>query len=72
MKPRQNGPDLEDDMAMTTDEAADYLGVSVRRVRAMIGSGMLPAEREGRGYKIRRTDLRRMPRRPVGRPRTRR
>ena len=37
---------------LTTKEAATLLGVTDRRVRAMIGAGQLPAHQLGRDYAI--------------------
>ena len=37
---------------LTTKEAANLLGVTDRRVRAMIGAGQLPAHQLGRDYAI--------------------
>ena len=37
---------------LTTKEAASVLGVTDRRVRAMIGAGQLPAHQLGRDYAI--------------------
>jgi excisionase family DNA binding protein len=42
---------------LTTAEAAAALGVSVRRVRAMITEGKLPAHRVGRDYAIEEDSL---------------
>lgn len=53
---------------LTTAEAADLLGVIPRRVRALIESGKLPAERIGRDWAIKPKDLDRLDRTP-GRPR---
>jgi len=53
---------------LTTASAAAYLNVTTGRVRALIRSGQLPAERFGRDYSIRLTDLKRLKRRPAGRP----
>ncbi len=53
---------------LTTAEAADLLGVIPRRVRALIESGKLPAERLGRDWAIKRKDLDELDRTP-GRPR---
>ncbi len=53
---------------LTTTEAADLLGVIPRRVRALIESGKLPAERMGRDWAIKPKDLARLDRTP-GRPR---
>ena len=58
---------------MTTKQAAEALGVSVRRVRAMIEAGQLPAEKFGRDWMIDEKDLAavrdRKPGYPKGRPR---
>lgn len=42
---------------VTTSEAAELLGVSVRRVRAMIAENKLPAHRIGRDYAIEKESL---------------
>ncbi len=55
-------------LMLTTTQAADVLGVSARRVRALIQSGRLPAERIGRDWTVRREDLDKLERK-VGRPR---
>jgi excisionase family DNA binding protein len=55
---------------LTTQQAAESLGVSQRRVRALIASGRLRAHQVGRTWVIRPSSvaaLRRMGRRP-GRP----
>lgn len=41
----------------TCDQVADYLGVSVRTVKRLIGSGKLPALRLGRALRVRHEDL---------------
>jgi excisionase family DNA binding protein len=57
-------------MAMiTTQEAAELLGVSVRRVTALIKSGKIPSERFGRAHVINEDDLKLVAERKVGRPR---
>ena len=53
---------------LTTKEVAEKLGVSLRRVQAMIESGRLPATKFGRDYMIRKTDLKIVENRKVGRP----
>lgn len=53
---------------LTTKEVAEKLGVSLRRVQAMIGSGRLPATKFGRDYMIREADLKVVENRKVGRP----
>lgn len=42
---------------LTTEEAAEQLGVSTRRIRAMITSGRLPAKKYGRDWIIDAVDL---------------
>ena len=41
---------------MGTGEAAEFLGVSKRRVQQLVETGLLPAERAGRVWVIRQTD----------------
>src|SRR4051794_41787435 len=57
---------------LTTKDAADRLGLSVRGVQALIAKGVLPGERMGRDYLVRAADVERVkasrPRR--GRPTT--
>ncbi len=53
---------------LTTQEAAEQLGVSVRRVTELITSGRLPAERFGRAYMINDSDLKFVEDRKPGRP----
>jgi len=50
-------------------KAAFLLGVTPRRVQALITSGKLRAERIGRDYLIDPADLPTLERRPPGRPR---
>jgi excisionase family DNA binding protein len=45
------------DETLTTPEAAAELGVSVRRVEALIKAGRLRARKAGRYWLIRRADL---------------
>jgi excisionase family DNA binding protein len=52
-----------------TGKAAELLGVSENRVRQLINSGQLPAERIGRTFVIRRRDLDVFAALPPGRPR---
>lgn len=54
---------------ITTTEAAEELGVTAGRVRAMIAAGHLPARKIGRDWAIRRRDLDRVRERKTGRPR---
>jgi excisionase family DNA binding protein len=52
-----------------TTEAAKRLGVSSNRVRALIESGRLKAQKIGREYAINPSDLKAVQNRKVGRPR---
>src|ERR1700694_4159122 len=53
---------------ISVDQAALALGVSARRVRALIGSNRLPAVRLGRSWALDRSDLRSHGRGGGGRP----
>lgn len=53
---------------MTTTEAAERLGVTPARVRQMVLSGQLPAEKFGRDLVIKASDLELVKNRPMGRP----
>jgi excisionase family DNA binding protein len=52
----------------TTNEAAQELGVTAVRIRAMIRDKRLPAEKFGRDYKIKESDLNLVRERKPGRP----
>jgi excisionase family DNA binding protein len=54
---------------LTTKQAATRLGVTTRRVVAMIQADQLPAEKFGRDYIIKEKDLKLVEGRKVGRPR---
>jgi excisionase family DNA binding protein len=54
---------------LTTNEVAARLGVTVKRVQAMIRGGRLPAEKMGRDYFINEADLKLVEDRKPGRPR---
>lgn len=61
--------DLAPGSRLTTAEAAVELGITQRRVQALIATGQLPATRIGRQYMISRVDLELARERPpVGRP----
>ncbi len=53
---------------LTTKDAAEKLGVSVRRVQALINNGNLPAQKLGRDYVIQESDLDLVKNRKPGRP----
>lgn len=53
---------------LTTQEAAERLGVTAIRVRQLIADGRLPAEKFGRDYMIKEEDLRLVEDRKPGRP----
>jgi excisionase family DNA binding protein len=53
---------------LTTKEAAERLGVSPARVRQLVLSGELPAEKFGRDLMIKEGDLKLVADRPIGRP----
>ena len=55
---------------LTTVDAAAIIGVSRRRVLALITEGRLPAEKVGFQYLIKRKDLAKVKDRKPGRPRT--
>ena len=54
---------------LTTSEVAIILKVTNTRVRQMILAGDLPSKKRGRDHFIRRSDLRLVENRQVGRPR---
>lgn len=53
---------------LTTKAAAERLGVSPARVRQLVLSGELPAEKFGRDLMIKEDDLKLVADRPMGRP----
>ncbi len=55
---------------LTTAQAAQRLGIKVRRVQQLIESGRLSATRFGRAWLIDSADLERVRKRPVGRPKS--
>jgi excisionase family DNA binding protein len=54
---------------LTTAQAAERLGISVRRVQQLVKDGRLPAEQFGGALMIREEDLKLIENRKVGRPR---
>ena len=53
---------------LTTKEAAERLGVTTGRVRAMIAAGRLRAEKFGRDHQIKESDVELVMERHRGRP----
>ncbi len=53
---------------LTTKQVAERLEVSVRRVHQFIEEGRLPAEKMGRDYIIKESDLKLLDDRQTGRP----
>ena len=53
---------------LTTDQAGKLLGVTVRRVRALIEAGRLPASKFGKVWMINKKDLKKVAVRKPGRP----
>jgi excisionase family DNA binding protein len=53
---------------ITSKEASEELGITVRRVLALIKAGKLPAQKLGRDWVIRRSDLDFVRVRKPGRP----
>jgi excisionase family DNA binding protein len=56
------------DAYISTNEAADRLGITRQRVLQLIKGGRLPAEKFASVYMIRPADLKRVEDRPQGRP----
>jgi excisionase family DNA binding protein len=54
---------------LTTEQAADRLGVTPARVRVLIREGRLPAQSFGRAHMINENDLKLVEERKPGRPR---
>ena len=54
---------------LTTEQAAEWLGVTPARVRVLIREGRLPAQNFGRAYMISEVDLKLVADRKPGRPR---
>jgi excisionase family DNA binding protein len=53
---------------LTTKQAAERLGITPRRVQALIEAERLPATKFGRDYQIREKDLKLVENRKRGRP----
>ena len=59
---------MTDEILLTTPEVAERLGVSIRRVQALIYDGRLPSQQFGRDHLIRESDLALVTDRKPGRP----
>jgi excisionase family DNA binding protein len=53
---------------LTTKEVADALGISLRQVQTLIQREKLPAQKFGRDYMVKESDLKLVHERPKGRP----
>jgi excisionase family DNA binding protein len=53
---------------LTTKQVADRLGVTIKRIQAMIRDERLPAQKFGRDYMIKESDLKLVEDRKPGRP----
>jgi excisionase family DNA binding protein len=53
---------------LTSKQAAEKLGITPRRVVALVTAGRLPASKFGRDYMIKEADLKLVKDRKVGRP----
>ncbi|HEX7176783.1 MAG TPA: helix-turn-helix domain-containing protein [Pyrinomonadaceae bacterium] len=53
---------------LTTKQVAERLGITPRRVQALVTAGRLPATKFGRDYLIKEKDLKLVEERKVGRP----
>lgn len=56
------------DNLISTKEAAEKLGISLRRVQALVTSGRLPAQKIGNSYVVKEADLELVRERKAGRP----
>ena len=59
---------MEEENYLTTPQVAERLGVSIRRVQALIKAGRLPSKQFGREHLIREEDLALVAERKTGRP----
>jgi len=60
---------MANDPMLTTPQVAERLGISTRRVLALIESGRLPSQQFGRDHLIKESDLKLVEDRKPGRPR---
>jgi excisionase family DNA binding protein len=59
---------MSEQKMLTTREVADRLGVTIRRVQALIYDGRLPSKQYGRDHLIKESDLKLVEDRKPGRP----
>lgn len=59
---------MTEESMLTTPEVAERLGISTRRVLALIQSGRLPSQQFGRDHLIKESDLKLVEDRKPGRP----
>lgn len=59
---------MGEETLLTTPQVAQRLGVSVRRVQALIKAGRLPSQQFGRDHVVKKSDLALVAERKVGRP----
>jgi excisionase family DNA binding protein len=60
---------MADERMLTTPEVAKRLGISTRRVLALIYAGRLPSQQFGRDHLVKESDLKLVENRKHGRPR---
>ena len=60
---------MADEKMLTTPQVAERLGVSTRRVLALIHAGRLPSQQFGRDHLVKESDLKLVEDRKTGRPR---
>lgn len=59
---------MTEERMLTTPEVAQRLGISTRRVLALIQSGRLPSQQFGRDHLVKESDLKLVEDRKPGRP----
>ena len=59
---------MTDEPMLTTPEVAKRLGISTRRVLALIHAGRLPSQQFGRDHLVKESDLKLVEDRKPGRP----
>lgn len=59
---------MKENEFLTTSQVAEKLGVSLRRVQALIADGRLPSMQIGREHLIKESDIKLVENRTVGRP----